>query len=431
MTFRVLDLFSGIGGFALGLEWAGMETAAFCEADAFCQAVLRRYWPDVPLYPDVRRLTGETIEKEVGRIDLLCGGFPCQPFSVAGKRRGTDDDRNLWPEMFRLVREVRPRWVLGENTPGLDGLALDGILTDLEDSGYETAPTLEIPACALDAPHKRSRLFIVAYRDREGRSQQGGEKRKVGGRSIDGSEEDMENPARVQSGREVSRSQRQRTGAAGEPVDVANAACERQHGSRDTGPGRRAEPANASNDIDVEYPKSHRRGKGRAEPEIRGGRSAFAEPSSGGNVADDAIRRRSGKSGEDAPAGESEGQAGRRSSDSNVANGDSKRSHREEVDAVERGFDAFDGPESDSKNVGDADEPGPQGWNERRRRKGECTPWSTGRTLKGRRIPEPGIRLLANGVPNRVAKLRALGNAVVPQVVEQIGRAILEADLGR
>ena len=111
---KVLDLFSGIGGFSLGLEAAGFETAAFCEYDQEAQKVLRKNWPDVPIFSDVRTLTKQELQDNgIQDIGLICGGYPCQPFSVAGERRGAEDDRHLWPEMFRLVQELRPTWVIG------------------------------------------------------------------------------------------------------------------------------------------------------------------------------------------------------------------------------------------------------------------------------------------------------------------------------
>lgn len=164
---RFLDLFSGIGGFALGLERAGMQVATFCEIDPYRQQVLRKHWPRVPIFGDIRELTREKLIETgvlgVGReIDLVCGGFPCQPFSVAGKRRGTADDRYLWPEMFRVIKALRPTWVLGENVANIVNMALDIVLSDLESEGYETA-TFVIPACAVGAPHRRDRVWIVAY----------------------------------------------------------------------------------------------------------------------------------------------------------------------------------------------------------------------------------------------------------------------------
>jgi hypothetical protein len=151
---KVLDLFSGIGGFSLGLErTGGFETVAFCEIDPYCRRVLAKHWPDVPIYEDVRELHADGL----GRIDLVCGGYPCQPFSHAGKRRGKEDDRHLWPEMYRLVDECRPSWVIGENVAGHISMGLDDVLSDLEALDY-ACRTFVIPACAVDAPHESGLL---------------------------------------------------------------------------------------------------------------------------------------------------------------------------------------------------------------------------------------------------------------------------------
>lgn len=149
---RVLDLFSGIGGFSLGLErTGGFETAAFCEIEDFPCKVLAKHWPDVPIIPDVRNLERQDID---GPIDVICGGYPCQPFSTAGKRAGEEDDRHLWPEVDRLLDVFRPTWFIGENVAGHISMGLDSVLSDLEDKGY-TARTFLIPACAVDAKHDR------------------------------------------------------------------------------------------------------------------------------------------------------------------------------------------------------------------------------------------------------------------------------------
>ena len=156
---RVLDLFSGIGGFSLGLErTGGFETAAFCEYEDFPRKVLAKHWPDVPCFPDVRELKGSDID---GPIDVICGGYPCQPFSTAGKRRGQEDDRHLWPEFSRLVAELRPAWVIGENVAGHISMGIDDVLSDLEGQGYAARPFV-IPACSVDAPHRRDRVWTIA-----------------------------------------------------------------------------------------------------------------------------------------------------------------------------------------------------------------------------------------------------------------------------
>ena len=167
----MLDLFSGIGGMSLAAEWAGIETVAFCEIEPYCQKVLRKHWPHIPIYDDVRQLTRERLEKDgvIGNgrtIDIVCGGYPCQPFSIAGKRRGAEDDRDLWPEMFRIVKELRPTWVVGENVAGHINLGLDRTLSDLESEGYKTRAFV-LPAAAVGAPHRRDRVFVVAYSEGE------------------------------------------------------------------------------------------------------------------------------------------------------------------------------------------------------------------------------------------------------------------------
>ena len=151
-----LDLFSGIGGFALAAGWAGFRTIGFCEIEPYCQAILKKHWPQVPIHPDIRKLRGGG----GGNLALLTGGFPCQPFSVAGKRRGKEDHRHLWQEMLRVIKEARPAWVLGENVVGIVNMELDQVCSDLEAEGYAVWP-LVIPACAVDAPHRRDRVWIV------------------------------------------------------------------------------------------------------------------------------------------------------------------------------------------------------------------------------------------------------------------------------
>ena len=162
---KVLDLFSGIGGFSLALDRCGMQTVAFCEADLFCTKILNKHWPDVPVYPDIRKLNG----KEIGTVDLVCGGFPCQPWSGAGKGKGHTDDRDLWPEMLRVVREVKPRWVLAENVQGFVNkeMGLRRTVSDLEGEDYEVR-VFTIPACGVKAPHQRYRVWIVGYSKHNG-----------------------------------------------------------------------------------------------------------------------------------------------------------------------------------------------------------------------------------------------------------------------
>lgn len=153
---RLLDLFSGIGGFSLAASWAGITPIQFVEYDQYCQKVLDKNFKGVPIHGDIKTYHGQP-----GSADIISGGFPCQPFSIAGKRKGKEDDRYLWPEMLRIIKEVRPAWVLGENVTGIVNMELDKVLSDLESEGYETQAFI-IPACSVDAPHRRDRIWIVA-----------------------------------------------------------------------------------------------------------------------------------------------------------------------------------------------------------------------------------------------------------------------------
>lgn len=159
---KVLDLCAGIGGFSLGLERAGMATVAFCEIEAFPQQVLKANFPGVPVYDDVRTLTAERLAADgIISVDVITAGYPCQPFSLAGKRRGQDDPRHVWPEVYRLVKEIRPDWCIFENVVGHVTMGLEDVLIDLENAGY-SVQSFVIPAAGVGAPHMRDRVWIVA-----------------------------------------------------------------------------------------------------------------------------------------------------------------------------------------------------------------------------------------------------------------------------
>ncbi len=160
---RLLDLFSGIGGFSLGLERAGFETVAFCEIDPVCRGLLAHHWPEVPCYDDITTLTAERLAADGISVDAICGGFPCQDLSFAGKGAGLAGERSgLWREYARLIRELRPRVVIVENVSALLGRGLGDVLGDLSEIGYDVVWDC-IPASAVGAPHRRDRLWIVAY----------------------------------------------------------------------------------------------------------------------------------------------------------------------------------------------------------------------------------------------------------------------------
>jgi len=157
------SLFSGIGGFDLAAEWMGWENVFHCEWNKFGQKILKHYWPKAISYDDITK-TDFTIHR--GQIDILTGGFPCQPYSTAGKRKGKEDERHLWPEMLRAIREIRPSFIVGENVSGLlswnGGMVFDEVQFEMENEGYEIQPVL-LPACAVNAPHRRDRIWFVAH----------------------------------------------------------------------------------------------------------------------------------------------------------------------------------------------------------------------------------------------------------------------------
>lgn len=313
----VLDLFSGIGGFSLGLERAGMRTVGFCEINPYCRAVLAKHWPAVPCFEDIRSLDATGLAR-LGRIDLICGGFPCQPWSIAGKRKGHEDDRDLWPEMFRVIEQVRPAWIIGENVTGLIGLALDAVLADLESIGYTARPFV-IPAAAVGAPHRRNRLWIVAT-NADSDAIRNNEQREARRRN------DIQDSAQAEPGDD------------GQARIVSNAnggRCEVEREPKST--GLESAPRNLADGL----------------CEVR-----ELGDSAAGNAADSSGARL-------------------------------QISERPPVSRARR--------------------------RQARRAIAECNWWSA----------EPGMGRVAYGIPNRVDRLRALGNALVPQIAEIIGRAIM------
>lgn len=161
------SLFSGFGGFDLAASWMGWDNFFHCEINPFCKQILKYYWPNADSFDDI---TKTDFTKYRGQVDVLSGGFPCQPYSVAGLRKGKDDARHLWPEMLRAVREIRPRWVVGENVRGLTswdaGLVFEEVCTDLENEGYNVQPFI-LPAAGVDAPHRRERIWFIAHSNDE------------------------------------------------------------------------------------------------------------------------------------------------------------------------------------------------------------------------------------------------------------------------
>ena len=403
---RVLDLFSGIGGFSLGLERAGMTTVAFCEIDPFCRRVLAKHWPNVPLHEDVRKLKGS----DVGSIDVICGGYPCQPFSLAGKRAGAADDRHLWPEMRRLVDELRPSWVIGENVAGHLNMGLDDVLSDLGARGYACRPFV-IPACAVGAWHRRDRVWIVAHA--------GGEQHEGCSASV---------------GRTISAELPRDTNSEGQPafaVDGQVGGLPPMGDANSAGlPFSRPKPSRAHG---LESRRVLTPGGGRATQPPLGRVAAGLPPELDGVVGaeeHDQAPRPDGRADADRLPGlrrdggankapsELRGAGSLRGSVSAVPRQGGPEGRASSHQAAEELQGLRQGVHADAQQEAHHMQPRvPFGhWPHER---GEAVGiWSQ----------EPDVPRVAKGVTNRVARLKGLGNAVVPQIPEAIGRAILAAE---
>ena len=357
---KILDLFSGVGGFSLGLERAGMTTVAFCEIDAKARLVLKKHWPDVPVFEDITTLTKADIHDE---IDIIAGGFPCQDISLAGKGAGLAGARSgLWSEFHRLIAEIKPRYAVIENVSALRNRGLDTVLRSLAEIGYD-AEWHCIPACAVGAPHRRDRVWIVAY---------------PASKQRDGSN----NNAGIILGQQSF----SKSGNGGGTRNVADPASQRRDGGR-----ARAELAGRDELANCRADKTDERLSNGADNEANTQRSDTdshrpyrteinqygdaelrneqdGEPRSVGKTLADCIRARL------------EGHAG---------------------DGEVVGDEGQDGSTAEAGLCG-GEHPG--WW------------WAV----------EPDVGRVANGVPKRVDRLKQLGNAVVPQIPELIGRAIMD-----
>jgi len=434
---RILDLCSGIGGFSLGLEaTGGFETVAFCEVEEFCCKVLNKHWPGVPIYNDLKEL-GNDPTRIVQEFDLICGGIPCQPFSVAGKQKGKEDDRHLWPYMFEIVKHKKPTWVIVENVGGFVNVALDDVCLNLEAEGYATQSFI-IPACGVEAPHRRDRIWIIGKNlENPGRSlRQGSVKREAHEDEVGKGNADQLERSGSTSGSHVANTEFKGL----------------QGGERNSqGEGRK-----------VLSPERHNRDEVRSETGRISGVSGETEdvPNteqlSEHNLADSGSdtelkreRKETGtahgsSSGSDVPNTSSEGSQGRgREHGLSEASGQEQASRR--------------GDDGRAENVADTERLGQQGQGELERpshpkknsagQASELVDGSQGRTQEGHTEPgvggmadglsarldghygferEPSIPRVAHGIPDRVHRLKALGNAIVPQIIRNIGLAILE-----
>lgn len=410
---RFVSLFAGIGGIDLGLERAGWRCVAQVERDEFCQRVLEKHWPDVPRFGDIVSVRGV----DLPATDALVGGFPCQPVSVAGKRRGHNDERWLWPEFFRLVREVRPHWIVAENVPALRTLGADGVVADLEQAGYAAWP-LVVGADDLGAPHRRKRVFIVAHSLSAGLERHAGHGAGVHERG------------RLDAEPRGSASARGLRG----PVLVADADCgDVRHGEQLVS-GRRArgvrdEGASVAggNGATAELADAARGGLGIDGRARCADRHADCGDARHRELAD-ADGGRCGRVGEPEPRG-IEGARGHVADGCGAGwtapawpAGPREQQHGWEpprLVAYAKGVERRSGVGSAEKRVGASDERG----------RGSAI---GGRALAGGEA-ESGLGVGPDGVPgglaarDRRARLKALGNAVVPPVAEAIGRAILKS----
>jgi DNA (cytosine-5)-methyltransferase 1 len=507
---KILDICSGIGGFSLGLEaTGGFDTVAFCEFDDFCCKVLNKHWPNVPIYKDLKEI-GNDPERIIQEFDLICGGIPCQPFSLAGKQKGKEDDRHLWPYMYAIVKSKKPTWVIVENVGGFVNVALDDVCLDLETQGYATQSFI-IPACSVEAPHRRDRIWILGKLmanahdtgDRTpGRKADGDRQETIEGwqeQSQLGSSRSSEDVGNTDNlGSLLSPHETKREGSTsrhseGElergSSDVANA-----QSNGEDGVLRTTEPKHDQGDTRMESSSSS---DGRSE---RGISQDVADPKlvssdsisdSGSNTKTESeqgqktgnLDRSSGR--QDVPNASSQGleghrgehglrgtsqeeQTSRSSEEQDVPNpkelrnyehdnGERTQQDREHrVSQQPRGERGFEGTKQD---VADTERLGQQGQGELERpgNTAQDSDGQTGGSNDGRQgsagqghtqselgrmadgIPtrldghlgferEPNIPRVATGIPDRVNRLKALGNSIVPQIVYNIGLAILEEE---
>jgi DNA (cytosine-5)-methyltransferase 1 len=430
---KILDICSGIGGFSLGLEaTGGFDTVAFCEFDDFCCKVLNKHWPNVPIYKDLKEI-GNDPARIIQEFDLICGGIPCQPFSLAGKQKGKEDDRHLWPYMYAIVKSKKPTWVIVENVGGFVNVALDDVCLDLETQGYATQSFI-IPACSVEAPHKRDRIWILGklmanaqsngedgvLRTTESEHDQGDTRMESSsssdGRSERGISQDVADPKLVSSdsisdsgsNTKTESEQGQKTGnldRSSGRQDVPNASSQRLEGHRGEhglrGTSQEEQTSRSSEEQDVPNPK-----------ELRN-----YEHDNGERTQQDREHRVSQQ-----PRGE----RGFEGTKQDVA--DTERLGQQGQGELERpGNTAQD---SDGQTGGSND--GRQGSAGQGHTQSELGGMADGipTRLDGHLgfEREPNIPRVATGIPDRVNRLKALGNSIVPQIVYNIGLAILEEE---
>jgi len=381
---KILDLFSGLGGFSLGLERTGcFKTIAFCDNDKFSKLILDKHWKGVKVYNDVREITKEKFKEDgIEFPDIITGGFPCQPFSVAGKQKGTSDDRHLWPEMFRIIKAFKPRYVIGENVRGIiniqDGVVFETVCTDLESEGYEVQPFI-IPAAGVGAPHRRERVWIIATLVNT--QHNGSSTSTIEGSSATSSNDNEKGQNET--------SEFEGTSGSRDSKDVADTKSERLQRSR-----------GQESDRDI---NRFQQDKKRIESEIRSESERRSRTFGHEDVANADSER---------PQGHGKKYELRKNSQKIKTSGSSS-SAREDVADTE-GSIGYDFQVISGTSESETQEVSRDGSSVR----GEGSWWDV----------EPDVGRVAHGVSGRVHRLKGLGNSIVPQIAEEIGRAIIKAE---
>ena len=403
MKLKTLDLFSGIGGFSLGLESTGFfETIGFVEKDKFCQNVLKKHWSNINIEEDIRNVKGEKYQ-----ADVVTGGFPCQPFSVAGKRKSTADDRYLWDEMLRVIRETKPRWVIGENVEGIvninEGMVLRQVLNDLENEGFQSQCII-IPASGIGAWHQRKRIWIVAN--------------NISNSNNNGSYRSQGNATKQSSNEQKDRL------SFGDDKDVPNSISQRQF---------------TRNNREMETKTRDKKGTG--------GQSSFQTLSS----CSDVPNTNTGFSIRENEEIQTRGNAITNGSE-DVSNSDSIRhggwssegcTNREWsfLPREQEGCKVGSEVEGCNRNVPNTSIKGLQGCSIQHNLEGEQRSEEfAAKTSSEKQQTWWQIESKLCGVPNGVSyeldkdrsnRIKALGNSIVPQIARQIGLSIMEAELGK
>jgi len=481
MKLKILDLFSGLGGFSLGLERTGcFKTIAFCDNNKFSKLILDKHWKGIKIYDDIREITKEKFKTDgIESPDIITGGFPCQPFSVAGKQKGTSDDRHLWPEMFRIIKAFKPRFVIGENVRGIiniqDGVVFETVCTDLESEGYEVQPFI-IPASGVGAPHRRERVWIIAHREYVANTISNDERREISRSDEETRGIQKEHRTENSTTRKFSRTSEIRKSDNGYE-DVSNTESERTRqnneglwsrtsgisgGQRASGQDvensrrtlRQGTELGAANEDEVgkENANQHQRSSSSSESNVADTNKTFISTE---------IRNLSETNGEIKEGGQTYGRSSKFSTGSvesrteDVANTDTRLGNGENQE-IQTGRNTSNtssedvaDTESISSDVGGREEHQEERDGQRKiRGEGSEDASNTDRTRlqrlgsehelrnseeekQTRRIGwwdiEPNVGRVAHGVSGRVHRLKGLGNSIVPQIAEEIGRAIIKA----